>query len=282
MNRFLYAAANPTTLIDPTGHKFTRCDGPCGTINVDQIAVDTENARQAARQSHDEAAKTNKSGAFPQYGKPDNPVGDVMRGVWDSGSSMVINTVTGTYDLISCGGINAYNPITCGRFDHNVRMLTDPGYRNENLTATLHAYADGLGDAQANLTSGDPYRTTRPVTDVVLTSAAVLSLRAAVRTPKVGPKVAQLEVGGGVEVTSAVRFRSNTQHIFREGRGHVADTPENRALLAETVREENHAGTSGLGGDVTTYRRLLPDGRQVWVEVHEGEITNGGINDVPR
>ena len=33
---------------------------------------------------------------------------------------------------------------------------------------------------------------------------------------------------------------------------------------------------------VQTFRRLLPDGMEVWAEVYEGQIINGGANGTPR
>lgn len=33
---------------------------------------------------------------------------------------------------------------------------------------------------------------------------------------------------------------------------------------------------------VATYQEVLPDGRQAWAEVHNGQITNGGVNNVPK
>jgi RHS repeat-associated protein len=79
-------------------------------------------------------------------------------------------------------------------------------------------------------------------------------------------------------------FRKDTSHIFRNARGHLqADTPENRALLRDAVHPDNFVGTRGPGGAISVYRKLLADGRQVWVEVRNGtEITNGGVNIVPR
>ena len=83
---------------------------------------------------------------------------------------------------------------------------------------------------------------------------------------------------------AGVAFRADTSHIFRDAPGHLAeDTAENRALLRGAVKPDNLMGTRGPGGSIGVYRETLSDGRQVWVEVRDGsEITNGGVNDVPR
>jgi RHS repeat-associated protein len=74
----------------------------------------------------------------------------------------------------------------------------------------------------------------------------------------------------------------NVRHIFRVDIAHFAeDTAENRQALIDTVRDAgNYVQTDSQG--VETYRRMLPDGRQIWAEVFKGEITNGGVNNVPR
>lgn len=82
-----------------------------------------------------------------------------------------------------------------------------------------------------------------------------------------------------------VCFRSDTSHIFRDAPGHlVADTAANRSLISSAVSPNYLVSTRSVGGlTLSSYQRLLPDGRQVWVEVRNGvEITNGGVNLVPR
>lgn len=75
---------------------------------------------------------------------------------------------------------------------------------------------------------------------------------------------------------------SNAGHIFRDAPGHLAeDTAANRQLLQETASDPaNYVSTDSNG--VATYRQMLPDGRQAWAEVYNGQITNGGVNNVPR
>lgn len=82
-----------------------------------------------------------------------------------------------------------------------------------------------------------------------------------------------------------IGFRSNTSHIFRNAPGHLAeDTAENRALIKSALDPANLRQTDPLKDGTLLYRyfRILPDGTQVWAEVRNGEITNGGLNDIPR
>jgi RHS repeat-associated protein len=86
----------------------------------------------------------------------------------------------------------------------------------------------------------------------------------------------------GLAGVEAVEFAAEAlPHIFRNAAGHIVeDTPAARALLQGTISSENYVGTSEWGVD--TYRRLLPDGTQAWVEVFKGQIRNGGVNNIPR
>lgn len=84
------------------------------------------------------------------------------------------------------------------------------------------------------------------------------------------------EAGVGVGIAE-----DSAGHIFRNGLGHLAeDTPENRALLESAVKSDNYVETKYPGVDV--YRETLPNGTQVWAEVKDGSITNGGVNSTPR
>jgi hypothetical protein len=80
----------------------------------------------------------------------------------------------------------------------------------------------------------------------------------------------------------AIQIDNNRiRHIFRAARGHLPDTPSNRRLL-EMVANDPQAflGRDNFGND--RFGRLLADGRQVWVQVREGVIVNGGANSFPR
>ncbi len=80
-------------------------------------------------------------------------------------------------------------------------------------------------------------------------------------------------------------FRSDATHIFRAAPGHLAqDTMSNRALIRQAIAPDYAQSSVPLpdGTVLLRYKRVLPDGRQVWAEVRNGEITNGGVNYVPR
>jgi hypothetical protein len=69
-------------------------------------------------------------------------------------------------------------------------------------------------------------------------------------------------------------------HIFRNAPGHMSDdTPQNRQFLIDTVLDsQNYVGTDQWGNQ--WYTQTLSNGKQVWVEVRNGKIINGGINDI--
>jgi hypothetical protein len=75
---------------------------------------------------------------------------------------------------------------------------------------------------------------------------------------------------------------SITNHIFRPKEGHFPDdTPENRKKIEDVANDpDNYQGTDRHGKE--GYSKTNPDGSQTWAEVRNGQITNGGINEVPR
>jgi hypothetical protein len=61
----------------------------------------------------------------------------------------------------------------------------------------------------------------------------------------------------------------------------MPDTPENRRLLEMLVsHRENLLGTDMYGNQ--WYAEMLPDGRQVWAKVRNGEMKYGGIRRTPK
>ena len=74
---------------------------------------------------------------------------------------------------------------------------------------------------------------------------------------------------------------STTGHIFRDAEGHIPDTPENRTLLENVANDvDNFRGKDKYGNE--WYTMDLEDGRQVWVESRNGNIFEGGINEIPK
>ena len=70
-------------------------------------------------------------------------------------------------------------------------------------------------------------------------------------------------------------------HIFRNADGHVPDTPANRALLGDVANDVMYFRGTDIYG-IEWYVKNMTDGRQVWVQVRNGVIFEGGINDIPK
>lgn len=75
---------------------------------------------------------------------------------------------------------------------------------------------------------------------------------------------------------------SQLGHIFRSAEGHFPeDTPESRQLLTNTANDPaNYVETNEHGNKI--YAQRQPDGSEIWVEVRNGIIQNGGVNTTPR
>lgn len=70
------------------------------------------------------------------------------------------------------------------------------------------------------------------------------------------------------------------KHIFREEKGHLPDTPENRKLLLDLANQkEYHQGKDCHGND--WHVRLNEDGTQDWVRSMNQTINEGGKNISP-
>ena len=76
--------------------------------------------------------------------------------------------------------------------------------------------------------------------------------------------------------------RNQLMHIFRgDVKGHMEDTPENRAILTALAADQ----TKCIGADRAGYHwnsEIRPDGTQPWVRYLDGEINDGGLNLTPQ
>jgi hypothetical protein len=75
---------------------------------------------------------------------------------------------------------------------------------------------------------------------------------------------------------------SKAEHIFRVADGHFPiDTIVNRRVLLRVAGDQaNRLGADRFG--VVWAARTMPDGSQVWVQIWDGRIVNGGVNSTPR
>jgi filamentous hemagglutinin len=72
------------------------------------------------------------------------------------------------------------------------------------------------------------------------------------------------------------------RHIFRDAPGHFPDdNAANRQRLLDVAnRPDNLLGTDHFGNSWFAERDA--DGAEIWVQVRNRQITNGGINSRPR
>ncbi|MBI2387529.1 MAG: hypothetical protein HYV14_16185 [Elusimicrobia bacterium] len=86
---------------------------------------------------------------------------------------------------------------------------------------------------------------------------------------------------GGVNSGGEVPIsEENAGHIFRDAKGHVSDSLENRKMLSETAGDKsNFIGEDKFGNK--WFSKLRSDGTQVWTKVRNGKIENGGVNTKP-
>jgi hypothetical protein len=75
---------------------------------------------------------------------------------------------------------------------------------------------------------------------------------------------------------------SRVVHIFRDALGRFPDDTElsRQALIDVANDPTNILGADHFGNAWAA--KTLPDGTQIWVQIRDGRITNGGINQMPR
>jgi hypothetical protein len=70
-------------------------------------------------------------------------------------------------------------------------------------------------------------------------------------------------------------------HMFRNAVGHMEDTSENRQLLRDLVRDVKNFVGKDAKWMRRWYSRIESDGTQLWAEVRNGIVRNGGRNKTP-
>lgn len=76
-------------------------------------------------------------------------------------------------------------------------------------------------------------------------------------------------------------LKDKIPHIFENRSGHLINTPENQQLLLDLASDpKNYFAKPDCRGSIWC-EKILDDGRQLWAQVYDGQIRNGGINPVP-
>jgi hypothetical protein len=89
----------------------------------------------------------------------------------------------------------------------------------------------------------------------------------------------------GVRLIAQIDFRDDDaiRHTFRKSKkgGHFEkDTPRTRQLIRNVANDpKNFMKRDKWGKD--WYAKTFRNGKQVWVQVHKGKITNAGVNNTP-
>lgn len=75
---------------------------------------------------------------------------------------------------------------------------------------------------------------------------------------------------------------SQLRHLFRNAPGHLPYSEENVRRIERLIGDErNYVGTDAQHGN-RWYSKTLPDGSQLWAKVHNGIVSNCGLNETPR
>lgn len=75
--------------------------------------------------------------------------------------------------------------------------------------------------------------------------------------------------------------RSIMMHIFKNEEGHLIDTPENRNLLRNLVRDvKNYIGKDNAFRN-DWYAKITKEGALLWARVRNNKIVSGGLNKIP-
>ena len=75
---------------------------------------------------------------------------------------------------------------------------------------------------------------------------------------------------------------SQIDHIFREDEGHLTFSEKNVKIISKLINNEKNITLEKDKNGNTWYSKTNEDGSQIWGKVHNGTLSNGGINKTPR
>lgn len=116
------------------------------------------------------------------------------------------------------------------------------------------------------------------------TSGVLAYFRYAPAAGALGTKVADIldesgAVGMQASASSIVFRNASLKHIFTEAHG-LLDNAANRKLLLDVANDaENLLGPDKYGNQ--WFSKINEEGKQIWAQVRNGEIFNGGLNNSP-
>ena len=165
-------------------------------------------------------------------------------------------------------------------------LLKDPVNTIGGIGQSICDTADEKGVAYS---SG--YIVTEVVT-ALLADKGLDKIKNVAKTGKTADNVADIAEGAAEDAGKVVESGSVTKislpendaqlkHIFREGNGHIIDTPDNRSKILNVANDKkNYLGRDARGND--WYAKTESDGSQIWVRTRNEKVDNAGVNTTPR
>ena len=71
---------------------------------------------------------------------------------------------------------------------------------------------------------------------------------------------------------------SQIDHIFREDEGHLTFSEKNVKIISKLINNDKNITLEKDKNGNTWYSKTNEDGSQIWEKVHNGTLSNSGIN----